>query len=266
MLNAEPTIAAEEGHANVPPLVVAEQVIEQQSRDDHESGDLFNSKGENDGKTNQSDLEAFRIRLANSAGLREKAGLLIKKRYEWRGYDVDSPMVEEPDVINLIAITDDKAVGTMTLRLDRPDRLLPADENFPDELKVLREQGRRLSEPSKLAIDENTPKRVFAALIHIMYMYTKNIHDFTDWVIEVNPRHVMFYRRMLGFKPLGSERMCTRVNAPAVLLRLEMSYMQEQIQQFGGLYEMHGKSSTFYHFMFPPKDEPGITGRLRNQG
>jgi hypothetical protein len=76
----------------------------------------------------------------------------------------------------------------------------------------------------------------------------------------------MFYRRMLGFKPLGAERMCTRVNAPAVLLRLELSYMKEQIQQFGGLYEKHGKNNTFYPYMFPPKDEPGITGRLRNQG
>jgi hypothetical protein len=263
MLTDEPNDAVPELQAHVPPLEVGEQVMARHEQDDDEDY-LFNSSTDTSAPLNQSDTEAFKIRLANSAGLREKAGLLIKKMYEWRGYDVDSPMKEEPHVINLVAETDGHAVATMTLRFDRPERKLPADENFAAELDALRAEGRRLCEPSKLAIDDNAPKRVFAALIHISYMYTNNIYEYSDYIIEVNPRHVMFYRRMLGFKPLGAERMCDRVNAPAVLLRLELSYMKEQIQQFGGLYEKHGKNKTYYPYMFPPKDEPGITGRLKN--
>jgi hypothetical protein len=75
----------------------------------------------------------------------------------------------------------------------------------------------------KLAIDK-VSKRVFAALIHISYIYAHNIHGYTDYVIEVNPRHVMFYKRMLGFRDFGGKRECTRVGAPAVLLRLELDY------------------------------------------
>ena len=109
----------------------------------------------------------------------------------------------------------------MTLCLDNEESGLPADENFRDKLDTLRVQGRRLCEPSRLAIDKGVSKRVFAALIHISYIYAHNIHGFTDYVIEVNPRHVVFYKRMLGFKDFGGERECTRVGAPAVLLRLD---------------------------------------------
>lgn len=54
-------------------------------------------------------------------------------------------------------------------------------------------------------------------------------------MIEVNPRHVEFYRRMLGFEMFGAERLCNRVNAPAVLLRLDLSYARQQIEKLGGL-------------------------------
>eukprot|EP01036_Dinobryon_divergens_P044800 gene44800-59800_t len=79
-------------------------------------------------------------------------------------------------------------VGTMSLCLDDPQLGLPADENFRDKLDLLRTGQRRLCEPSRLAIDKGVSKRVFAALIHISYIYAHNIHGFTDYVIEVNPR------------------------------------------------------------------------------
>ena len=72
----------------------------------------------------------------------------------------------------------------------------------------------------------------------------------------------MFYKRMLGFQDFGDERPCSRVGAPAVLLRLELDFMGEQIRKFGGLMEQGGNERSFYPYFFPLKDEPGITGRL----
>ncbi|WP_183107380.1 hypothetical protein [Massilia sp. Dwa41.01b] len=116
----------------------------------------------------------------------------------------------------------------MSLCLDMRGRL-PADENFGDRLVLLRRQGRRLCEPSRLAIDPGMSRRVFAALIHISYLYANRLHGYTDYVIEVNPRHVAFYQRMLGFADFGGERPCSRVGAPAVLLRLPLDHMATQI-------------------------------------
>ena len=207
------------------------------------------------------DVQVFHIRMANSAGRREAASLLIRKMYGWRGYSVEDGETHEANKITLYAETGGVVVGTMSLCLDS-NSLLPADENFGAELDGLRIKGRRLCEPSRLAIDKGVTKRVFASLIHISYIYAHNIHGFSDYVIEVNPRHVMFYKRMLGFADFGDERSCTRVGAPAVLLRLPLSEMGEQIRKWGGLMEQHGEERSFYPYFFPVHDEPGITSRL----
>jgi hypothetical protein len=139
---------------------------------------------------------------------------------------------------------------------------LPADENFRDRLDILRRQGRRLCEPSRLAIDAGMSKRVFAALIHISYLYAHELHGFTDYVIEVNPRHVAFYQRMLGFADFGGERPCSRVGAPAVLLRLPLDQMGANIRKWGGSVKQQAAERSFYPYFFPACDEPVITDRL----
>ncbi|UMR29331.1 long-chain N-acyl amino acid synthase [Massilia sp. MB5] len=208
------------------------------------------------------DQQVFHIRMANSAGRREAASLLLTKMYGWRGYAVDPKASHVPNRITLYAEAGGSTVGTMSLCLDDPALGLPADDNFGDMLDPLRAAGRRLCEPSRLAIDKGVSKRVFAALIHISYIYAHNIHGYTDYVIEVNPRHVMFYKRMLGFVDFGGERPCSRVGAPAVLLRLDLDYMGAQIRKFGGQMETQSGERSFYPYFFPRWDEPGITSRL----
>lgn len=207
------------------------------------------------------DHQVFHIRMASCAGGREAASLLIRKMYGWRGYRVDPGELAAADRITLYAETGGKVVGTMSLCLDSAARL-PADDNFRDMLDPLRAAGRRLCEPSRLAIDTGVTKRVFAALIHISYIYAHNLHGFTDYVIEVNPRHVQFYKRMLGFDDFGAERPCARVGAPAVLLRLPLPYMGEQIRRWGGLMNQYCDERSFYPYFFPIWDEPGISARL----
>lgn len=210
------------------------------------------------------DQQQFHIRMVNSQKKREKASLLIKKMYAWRGYEVDTSTSHPVNKIMLVAETEGMTVGTMSLCFDGgiDDIGLPADDNFRDELNKLRQQGRRLCEPSRLAIDKGVSKRVFAALIHISYIYAHNIHGYTDYVIEVNPRHVMFYKRMLGFLDFGSVRHCSRVDAMAVLLRLDLDYMKKQIKIFGGMMELNNSDRSFYPYFFPLVDEIGITSRL----
>ncbi|KQZ28041.1 long-chain N-acyl amino acid synthase [Duganella sp. Root1480D1] len=209
------------------------------------------------------DQQLFHIRLANSAGKREAASVLLQKMYGWRGYEVDPNAPHQPNRITLAADSLGETVATMSLCLDDPVIGLPADENFSDILSALRAQGRQLCEPARLAIDRNVNMRVFAALIHISYVYAHNLHGCTDYVIEVNPRHVRFYKRMLGFHDAAPERHCSRVGAPAVLLRLDLSHMTEQIRLYGGRMETVPNERSFYPFFFSPQDEVGITVRLR---
>lgn len=209
------------------------------------------------------DQQQFKIRLANSEGRRESASLLIKKMYAWRGYDTAGAMGYTPNRITLMADLEGRVIGTLTIGIDSPCGLL-VDTLYKDEIDRLRQDQRLVCEFTKLAVDQEIKsKRVLASLFHLAYIYAHLIHGATDTVIEVNPRHAVFYKRMLGFEQLGEERMCPRVSAPAVLLRLAFDHPKREIAQYGGaMRELPGVRS-LYPFFFGPADEQGITARLK---
>ena len=212
------------------------------------------------GHTARPRAQVFNVRLASSAGRQDAAGVLLRRMYAWRGYAVDAAARQDGRV-TFFAETDGELVGTMSLALDLHGRL-PADENFGDRLAPLRLAGRRLCEPSRLAIDKGMSKRVFAALIHIAWLYAHKLRGCSDYVIEVNPRHVAFYQRMLGFADFGGERDCSRVGAPAVLLRLPLDVMGARIRRWGGSFDAPGAERSFYPYFFPLREEAAITARL----
>jgi hypothetical protein len=205
--------------------------------------------------------QKYKFRMVSSQGRRKAANLLVQERYAWRGYSVEGAPGEGPTMVTVAADCGGDTVATITLCFDSQVGL-PADQNFCAELDGLRARGAKLVEPSRLAIGGDVPKRVFASMMHIAYICGHRLHGATDMVIEVNPRHVLFYRKMLGFRMLAGERTCSRVNAPAVLLQLECQYMEEKIRRFGGHMERGGSEKSFYPYFFSPQDETGIAKRL----
>jgi hypothetical protein len=207
----------------------------------------------------------FKIRLANTEGERSSASYLIEKMYGWRGYSV-SPIAENRQPITIVASDRERALSTISIGFDSKQKLL-ADSLYGDELDRLRASGARLCEFTRLAVDRNEQSRdVLAMMFHIAYMYARRFARCTDLLIEVNPRHVRFYRAMLGFEVLGEERTCPRVNAPAVLLRLDLAYCEKQIALYGGHRELAQTIRSLYPLAFSQREEDGICGRLRELG
>lgn len=206
--------------------------------------------------------QEFKVRLAYNEDRRKSASLLIAKMYSWRGYESDA-LNQDPNRITLVAHQEDKIAGTVTLGLDSPKGLV-VDELYKAEVDKLRAQGRKIAELTKLAVDESAAsKAVLAALFHIAFIYAFHIHKYTDFVIEVNPRHVLFYKRMLGFDLIGEEKMCPRVEAPAVLLHLDFDYIDRQISLLGGTLPPPPGEKSLYPYGFSKEDELGIARRLQ---
>jgi hypothetical protein len=210
---------------------------------------------------NRTSREEFKVRLATTEDRRKAASLLIEKMYSWRGYEAN-PLGQDPNKITLVAYQEDQVVGTLTLGLDSPGGMV-VDQLYKNEADELRAQGRKICDVTKLAVDQEIKsKSVLGALFHLSVIYGRNIHHATDFLIEVNPRHALFYQRMIGFVPFGGERLCPRVNAPAVLLKLDLAYADEQVKKYGGLgAEAHGVKN-IYPYWFSKEDELGITQRL----
>lgn len=209
------------------------------------------------------DRKFFRIRLANTDNHRNSASMLINKMYSWRGYgDSKVTQYEHPNRITLVASKDSMTIGTITSAFDSEMGLL-ADELYKQEVDQARNQGHPVCEFIKLAVErESGSKIILASLFHIAYIYARVLNH-TDYVfIEVNPRHVGFYKRMLSFEQAGEEKLCLRVNAPAVLLMLDFARADEQITRLGGKAGRVPGEKSLYPYFFSKKEEEGMVKRI----
>lgn len=209
--------------------------------------------------------DTFKIRLAHDASRTTAARILVEKRYGQKGYaTMERGGVCQicPGDVTLATYKGEEMMGTLTLGFDRGEGLL-VDELYKVEVDKLRQAGHRICEFTKLAIDnKRTSKRMLAGLFHVSFLYAERIWGYTDIVIEVNPSHVAFYQRMLGFDIIGSERVCPRVNAPAVLLRGETRWGREMVRQFGGRPELAKQERTLFPYFLSQAEEDRILERL----
>ena len=205
----------------------------------------------------------FTIRAANSLGQRSCASILINRMYATRGYRCSGlPAQASPDKITLTASEHDDVMVPITVCFDSSHGLA-VDQLFRREVDALRRQG-RVCEFTKLAMDSLVrSKRVLASLFHVAYIFAHRIHRVQRLLIEVNPRHVRFYERMLGFKVQGPARHNPRVDAPAVLMVLDFAHAHAQIASFGGRQELADDERSLYPYFFSVTEEAGIVARVR---
>jgi hypothetical protein len=164
---------------------------------------------------------------------------LVSDRYAWRGYgagergeDADNPKQRE---VTLLAWSAADAVGTMTMGFDDGDGLL-ADQTYAKKLDSIRSRGRTVCEFTRFAVSSAADsKSTISGLFDLSYVIGRKMLGVTDVVVEVNPRHVGFYKRAFGFEPISDVRTCERVNAPAVLLRLDVSRLEGRMREAGAL-------------------------------
>ncbi len=221
---------------------------------------------------------AFKIRLAGAPQARREAGNLVQQRYSSRGYQTSATMIN-PNVCTFAAYDEGRVAGTVSLRLDSKANGLAADQLYRAEIDAMRAKGQKICEFTRLAVDASAVSRpILAGLFHTVYLFARNVRGFDFVVIEVNPRHVGYYRRSLGFEILGEERHNLRVNAPAVLMGMEFRKIGENMHRYAGKgTRSHTPSAgaarvgstkaamtrSFYVYGFSPAEEAGILVRLR---
>lgn len=222
-------------------------------------------------------VAAFKIRLAGAPQARRDAGNLVQQRYASRGYRTSARM-SNPNVCTFAAYNEGKVAGTVSLRLDSEDGLA-ADELYRPEIDAMRGKNQKLCEFTRLAVETSAASRaVLAGLFHTAYLFAQNVRGFDFVVIEVNPRHVGYYRRSLGFEILGGERHNFRVNAPAVLMGMSFRKIGDNMHRYAGTGARPRPPRTgmtrigttnvaarrsFYIYGFSRVEEVGILARLR---
>jgi hypothetical protein len=68
---------------------------------------------------------------------------------------------------------------------------------------------------------------------------------------------------MLGAEVVASGRDNPTVQAPSVLMRVELSHIQHQVQRFGGRPELADTERSLFPLGYAPSEEPMLIERLR---
>lgn len=203
----------------------------------------------------------FKIRISKLKRGRVQAGALVSHRYSSRGYQAPN-LKKETDLYTFIAYDEGELVGTVGVRLDSHTGLA-ADELYLGEIAGMRAQGFKLCEFTRLAVDKRAAsKPVLAGLFHTAYLYASVMRGMTHAVIEVNPRHVTFYRRALSFEAIGPERMSSRVNAPAVLLCVSFATIADGLANYVGRPNDPGAEKSLFPYGFDGDEARGVLRRL----
>ncbi|WP_263771708.1 N-acyl amino acid synthase FeeM domain-containing protein [Propionivibrio soli] len=193
-------------------------------RGDESAASMFSSLRHFWGATPRRDYDIRPARTEYQHGL---ANMLVRRMYAWRDYKTEIPphRPDDPHRITLAAWRFDEVIATLTLGLDSAAGLL-ADALYGRELAGLRRADRLIVEVSRLAVDPDFKSReLLGQLFKVALAYAKDIFEASDAVIEINPRHSLYYQRRLGFREIGGVRQCPRVNAPAVLLHQQLEEM-----------------------------------------
>lgn len=181
------------------------------------------------------EAEPCLTRIAFLPEQRRAAQELVCRRYAWRGYktteteDFETPQPEGMPLV-LVAERRGHLSGTLTVRADSQHGIL-AENSYAAEINAMRASGRRLGELVKLAVENGADwKATMDALVQAAYVITRKFYALTDVLIEVNPRHVKFYERVFGFVVAAAERVCSRVGAPSVLMRLDLEHFGRKLE------------------------------------
>lgn len=191
---------------------------------------------------------------------------LVERRYGDRGLAVSkekfSSRNEAGDIV-CTARDGEQIVGTLSVRFDGKAGL-HADALFEAELGEWRSAGVKLCEFGSLAVDRHShnAKRVLAQIFHLGYLHAHRKAGCQRLVIEVNPRHVAFYRRYLGLLPFTTARHNPRVNAPAVLMSIDFATVRDQIALWGGRPEVLTQARCLYPLAWDAATEAAMLAKL----
>ncbi|MFZ6873576.1 N-acyl amino acid synthase FeeM domain-containing protein [Undibacterium sp. Di27W] len=205
----------------------------------------------------------FKVKLVNTTNDQESISMLVNQRFSSRGY-TNHELRKTMNVLSLQATIENCIVGTLSVQFDSQDGL-PLDSLYQFELDSLRRKGAKLCQFTKLAVEKDVKsKSVLASLFHIAEIWAFRVRHYNYICIEVNPRHVAFYQRMLNFTILSDVRDNQEIQAPSVLLGIDLNYVATLVQQFGGKPELAEKERSFYPYFFSPQEEFSLAGRLRS--
>ena len=217
----------------------------------------------------------FKIKIASTLEEREAVFHLAYKTYLVKGFinpNAQEWLVQNYDdkketIILCVLDYSKKLAGSLTLVFDESIKL-PAEKIYGEEIKTLHSKGEKLLEVSRLVIspEYRNTKEILHLLFNYMFIYSYHIKKYSAMVIEVNPKHKIYYKSLLKFDEIGAEKACPSVqNAPAILLHIPLSRYQSEVIRCANYLEQNIKERSLYPHFLKLEQEKLVVNYLEKQ-
>ncbi len=213
------------------------------------------------------------VEIANDRVSREQAYRLAYRVYQRSGLtDLGpgkwcvSPFDTHPQTLTLLAQDQSNVPLATVSTVYDSSKGLPCDEVYHQEINALRKKGYTLAEVTRLAIDSNPAQArvLLLELFNNMYLFTRHVRGCRHLVVEVHPRHVGYYRRLLMFEAVGPQRSCPRVKgAPAILMALDLEKIEQAVR--AARPNVPSRTQARYPYSYSPSDERRLARALLQQ-
>lgn len=160
-----------------------------------------------------------------------RAFALVHDRYLQLGYMEQHESGMRYSLLNLLPqsttfVVEDEAgvAGTLSVVIDSQAGL-PGSNEFGEQFSELRTQGRIVAEATMFACREESAKNLDVSLQLMAIAFSWCLETgVDDLCMIVNPRHVGFYEKVLGFERLGDEHPMGHVEGHAgIMLRCNVT-------------------------------------------
>jgi hypothetical protein len=217
----------------------------------------------------------FYVKIANTLEERESVYQLAYEIYLEKGYiqeNANQWYIQNYDfyqqtIILIVFDKNKKLAGALTLIFNE-DGKLPVEKIYSEEIRPISMLGNRILESSRLVIhhDYRYEKEVLHLLLNYMLIYSYHVKKYHSMMIQVNPRHKLYYKALLHYDEIGGEKLCPTVqNAPAVLLHLPLNRYQEEIKHLIKTKEKTKKERSLYPYFLKPEQELLVSHYLEKQ-
>lgn len=210
--------------------------------------------------------EPFTIKIANTLEEREAVFRLAYRVYldkeyvkennqEWLVIDYD----QNPSTAIFIVKNSSGVVIASATLVFNDTSVLPTEKIYESEIRQIKTSGSKIVEVSRLVInpDFRNSKDILVLLFNYMFIYCYHVKHFDTVIMQVNPRHKDYYRKLLNFKEVGGEKFCPIVqNAPAILLGIPLCAYYEEVIYYSKTKETDKKVRSLYqHFLNPEQEK-----------
>lgn len=217
----------------------------------------------------------FKIKIANTLEERDAVFKLGYQTYLTKGYikkNAEERLICDydfnPETVILIVQDKQKNIaGSVTLVFDG-SMVLPAKKVYGKELNEIKKLSNRTAEFCRFVIspDFRHSKEILVLLFNYAAIYINSVKKYDGIAIEVTPRHKNYYKALLHFDEVGSEKCCPQVqNTVGVLLYLPASRYQEAIKQKAEMPNADKKDRSLYPYFLSLEQESLVAYYLKKQ-